>query len=1136
MKLSRVVYPDMNAARSVNLERDKKDVNIIKDYQVTAKTINILGRFASALQGEKVNAWSLTGPYGMGKSAFINFLMAVTGPANDPQTILAWDKISETAPELQLKLASGIAQTAGDEGLFQVAVTASYEPVNHSLARGLQNALLTAKLASGSEIQRELHTLLKQNVIDTQRLLNIFSTVQNLADRPLLVVVDEFGKNLDFMSHHHNKGDIFILQQLAELGSAYLWVCLHQAFDEYATGLSNIQRREWSKVQGRFEDVTFLESTHQMLYLIKKTLKQNQSNEDQERIKAWAREILPLITESSLADYKEFDEQTIAAIYPMHPITAIALIELCCRFAQNDRTLFSFICSGDRYALPAFLDNTDVTTSGRLPALGLEQVYEYFFNISTTVYINRAESQRWIEIHGIIEEARHLGTLEQGILKTIGVLNILSGTRGMKACFDNISSVIAFSRGVSGEKVKRAINKMIGRGILHYREYAKEYRLWEGSDFDVNEAVRTAKNKLAIGSLDIILEKYLPLMPMIASRHAYNTGTVRRFERRWLNVESLHNELRPKKGYDGLVLYCFGYMPKMESAPKLCADGRPLLIAYGPFQTALTELALEAAAVRTVLTDSQELVYDIVARKEVKYRVKVAEQRFRDSLAQLYAPGSEDLLWYKDGVQITKPITNSKQLSMALSDLCDTIYNECPRIGNEMINYNKLTSAAVRARRELVEAMATNAAEEGLGLKGNGPEVAIYKSLLLEEGLHVKSETTGCWRFSLEGKDKTLAFLWRKIDECINREGNKEGVGVEQIIDVLRAPPFGLRKGPLPIYISLYLLAKSNEIAVFREGTYLPYISAAEMALMVKRPDLFTLKQFVTTNIEREVFDIYKSILKRVNIKNHPGLRNSTMLGVVGPLVKFIDGLPRYSKSTRKISVKARRVRTAIQNSIDPMRLLFEELPHAVGIDMKRGFENDSQCHEEIKKELLNVISELGDAYNTLLYGVEKTLLNLFDCGDLEELHKSQQKRFLRLVEICDDAKLKPIIKAFAREYKDPSRWLRGITGIITRKPTESWNDYDFTIFATKLRDYISQVNQLETLTFESGTIVRENTRLFSVMLPNGKIKRETINISQSNDIEVQKKVDEILKLPDIKIKGVLLALAEKILVGDVNN
>lgn len=1133
MRLADFIYLDMNIARSINLERDSKRPDLLEHYQVTSKTLEVLERFVSALQGERVFAWSLTGPYGMGKSAFANYLLAITGPSGSRRSQIALKKLKSANPKLHRQLTGSISELVGEEGFFQVFVTAAYEPVNNTLARGLHNALIASELSNCAELIAKLEAFQKKKVIDSQQLLAAFKETYQLAKRPLVVVIDEFGKNLDYMSHYHDRGDIFILQQLAELDSVYLWVCLHQAFDEYAFGLSTVQRQEWSKVQGRFEDISFVESTAQMLHLMRKVLRQSAQEGQKKRIKEWARKAWRFIEGTPIANKQVFDEKTIASLYPVHPFTAMALVELCRQFAQNDRTLLSFMCSGHAQALPAYLQQTEVSDRGRLPAVGLDYLYNYFFNIIITVYGNRARSQRWIEIHDIINAAGYLSPVEQALLKNIGVLNLLSGTLGVKANFDTIYGILNFSYGLDQETTGKILENLVRKGILLFREYAGEYRLWEGSDFDVYGAIRAKKAKLSVGSLDALLQEYLPLSPVIASRHAHKTGTIRRFERRWLDVESLTDNLVPQKGCDGLLLYCFGTLKELSFIPQACRDGRPLLVAYAPFRTTLYELALEVAAARSVLEESPELVHDSVARKEVKFRIRVAEQQFREYLARLYSPGTEEVLWYAEGRRIE--INNARELSAKLSDLCDQYYFKCPRIGNEMISYNNLSSAAARARRELVEAMVVRAGEEQLGLRGFGPEVAVYRSLLLAEGLHVKDKDTGCWYFTLNGKDPRLKDLWEQIDECIDAAG-EEGVSVANILDVLGEPPFGMRRGPAPIYICLYILVKSDEIAVFQEGNYRPYLTASEMALLLKRPELFVLKKFAANQVEQEIFDLYQNILKKAQLEGNAGLRNKTMLGVVGPLIKFINELPVYAKNTRQISREAQQVRLAILNSVEPMRLLFEELPEAVGIKMKTESENDNAWREELQARLRSALYELGQAYPALNDKVQQTMLQIFKCENLQELYKKQRERTIPLVDICDEPELKSVLRAFARRYRDPSEWVRGIAGIVAKKHMDSWNDQDFMRFALKLRDYADRIEQLEKLASLNGNHVQKNTRLISIMKPGGMVRREVVDMVSTQDAEIQGKVSEILALPKEKSKAILAALAEKIFASDLND
>ena len=49
---------------------------------------------------------------------------------------------------------------------------------------------------------------------------------------------------------------------------ALLLTLQHMAFDDYVRGANALQRREWGKVQGRFEDISFIESAEQSLRLV----------------------------------------------------------------------------------------------------------------------------------------------------------------------------------------------------------------------------------------------------------------------------------------------------------------------------------------------------------------------------------------------------------------------------------------------------------------------------------------------------------------------------------------------------------------------------------------------------------------------------------------------------------------------------------------------------------------------------------------------------------------------------------------------------------------------------------------------------------------------------------------------------
>ena len=85
-------------ARSANLERDITRIEPLNGYIVTARALDVVERIATtAAEGTAGGAWSLTGPYGSGKSSLALLLDAALGEPSHTQTA-AWKLIEEASP------------------------------------------------------------------------------------------------------------------------------------------------------------------------------------------------------------------------------------------------------------------------------------------------------------------------------------------------------------------------------------------------------------------------------------------------------------------------------------------------------------------------------------------------------------------------------------------------------------------------------------------------------------------------------------------------------------------------------------------------------------------------------------------------------------------------------------------------------------------------------------------------------------------------------------------------------------------------------------------------------------------------------------------------------------------------------
>ena len=144
--------------RSVHLERDfYKEENVLDGYILTVTAREMLSRVILTLEnGTTSKAWSITGPYGSGKSAFALFAAKLLGDPNASTTQQALDLLQRGDGSLYEKIRSpnGNGQSLSD--FCPVLISGERAPLSTALLRGLENGLKTFKIASNSSLRRKI--------------------------------------------------------------------------------------------------------------------------------------------------------------------------------------------------------------------------------------------------------------------------------------------------------------------------------------------------------------------------------------------------------------------------------------------------------------------------------------------------------------------------------------------------------------------------------------------------------------------------------------------------------------------------------------------------------------------------------------------------------------------------------------------------------------------------------------------------------------------------------------------------------------------------------------------------------------------------------------------------------------------
>ncbi len=275
-----VVSIEPRFLRSVNLERDFYSDNPLDGYIPTPSALTALGRLGAGVAAQYARAFTLTGSYGSGKSAFA--LFASRFLSNYGMSGLR-ERISQLDPTV-----GAIFSTSEKGGFWPVLLTGAREPIGRALWLGLFRAM---ESIPSEEAHRTLDWMREhwkpldaEQVPSARQIVELYAAVTQKARQEdqhclgLLVIADELGKLLEFAALHPDQGDLQVLQELAEHAvrsgeNTLLFVTiLHQGFEEYAVRLSAQQRTEWQKVQGRFQDIPYGDGPEETMRLMAKAI------------------------------------------------------------------------------------------------------------------------------------------------------------------------------------------------------------------------------------------------------------------------------------------------------------------------------------------------------------------------------------------------------------------------------------------------------------------------------------------------------------------------------------------------------------------------------------------------------------------------------------------------------------------------------------------------------------------------------------------------------------------------------------------------------------------------------------------------------------------------------------------------
>lgn len=1029
--------------RSIRLERDYADTEALEGYTVTPQVRQVLARLEEGMRPDGTErAFTLTGPYGSGKSAFALFLARLLEAPNERT-----NRGVKLLRESDRPQAERFAEVLPG-GLVPVVLTLRRAPLAVALLEGLLAAARKFPSAPAKALAKALEADLAAEAADTRRLLGHVEALRELAVRGrrqqgILLILDELGKALEYAARHPGE-DIYLLQELAETASRsgeqpfVVIGVLHQAFEQYGEHLDLSARKEWAKVQGRYSDIAFLEPPEQQMRLVAQATA-SLGLPDPEG-PARLRGIAQALCDAGYAPRGMKPEEFMALAgqtFPLHPAVLVALPYLFRRFAQNERSLFAYLLSHEPFGLQDFLGRESEGL------LRLSDLFDYFMANLGGSLVRQTLARRWLEVVDVLERSPDLALPQVQVVKTVGLLGILGDVSPLSASRELIGLAVADATdgGVNG-----MLEGLRARSLLTYRLYNDTYRVWEGSDVDLEAELETGRRKTQGQGLADSLQRFLPNRPLVARRHSHETGALRFFEVRYLD-NSGAGAIVPGEGADGVLVCC---LPEtLEQTETFARWARGLggpkaahLVVVLPRQIGvLRESAAELRALRWVWDNTPSLRDDRVARKELAERISQVEQALTGAVGVLLDPRPEpqgsSAQWFYQGE--AQEVPSPRAAAQLLSQVMDGLYPQVPRVRNELINRRSLSSAAAAARRNLIERMLTWPAEPLLGMEGYPPERSMYESVLLATGLHRLEGDL--WRFGEPPQDdpRNLRAAWGLINERVF--GALEApYPVNRLFRELSAPPLGVMPGVQPVLLAAFLLAHADETSLYREGVFVPEPAPADFEVLLRRPELFSVAG-------GRIAGERKAVVERLaaGLKTRPAL-----VPVVRALVRMVRSVPESAWRTRQLPEEVLELREAFDRAKAPELLLFSDIPRALGEKPFSDQEPKSPKRVETFFQKLNAALQTWGAFAPgQVERARDTLLTACQLPTGEKGWASLREQAKRLSGKPIHASLVPFINRLNAPGEERVV-LEGVLALVATRPPKSWADADVERFPSQ--------------------------------------------------------------------------------------
>ena len=905
----------------------------------------------------------------------------------------------------------------------------------------------------------------------------------------IYIIYDEFSKYLESSISKASNSDIKLLQDFAEKcvrtdnPQMHLMLICHKDLSNYIDDkLPKDKVDGWRGISGRFKHIRMQNNYSQTYEIITSVIRKEKKQWEEFLLqnKAQFLDTIDLVGKIGLLDTLTQGElnEMIYGCYPLHPMTTFLLPRLSERVAQNERTLFTFLIAKEKNTLNEFLPCIHKEFNLITP----DVIFDYFSPLLSSEP-TQSELFKINKLSNNVLYKLQEDSLECKIIKLLALIYMIEQFEVLAPTMDVV--INTFCMIYNTNVIKQSIDSLIQKESIIYLKRSNGFlKIKESSGVDIelllSDNVQKVKHSRDVSEIlnEINIENY-----MYPTQYNSDQDITRYFRFKFVSSSDFWecndwSDYVKNEESDGLVI---AILPSGNDDIKKLE--KQLLSVNFNYQRIVFILPKSFHEKDQAIFEYSEIIKLLKENEENKIlydELMIYHDDLWDVVSSFIHsfthPETLKVNFYHDGKHVDN-VKRRAHISLLLSQICERVFYKTPKIVNETINRNYLTTIAINSRSKVINGLLSNELQPLLGLSGSGQDISIARSTLVRTGiiLDLSNPVINKKNNVINTYCHNLDLLFDEINSFFTIEASdKGGASFSSLYKKITNPEvgFGIKKGVIPIFIAVVLHELKMNIAITHSKTEVK-ITADVLSSINEFPQEYRVYNEEWSEDKENYILALEDLF--MNYVNPIEKSYNKFVYITSAMSKWYLQLPKfakeqsthYSKSDEAIRIDPiyKKIINALKNqNINSREFLLSKLPEITGNE--NSFSRTAESIVQIKFDIDNSL-------NNLFIYLSESLKEQFACVDRQaSLTSVFRDWYDSLSETTKQNLFKNnenvILSLIENSTNDEYNFINKLAKAITQLRIEDWDDSKVSKFLEKVSMFKSNIDDFNIQSTEN--------------------------------------------------------------------